>query len=47
MESYLWSLTMGVILHEDCVAVDAHGQFQLMFDQFHVLGPCMVVLCAI
>ena len=34
---YLCSVTGNAILHEDRAAVDVHVQFQLLYEQFHVL----------
>ena len=38
LSGYLCSVTRSAILHEYHVAVDVHVQFQLLFEQFHVLG---------
>ena len=38
LSGYLWSVTMCAIMHEDHSAMDMHVQFQLLFEQFHILG---------
>ena len=35
---YLWSVSRSAIFHEDRAVVDVHLQFQLLYEQFHILG---------